>query len=177
MVANPTKLLFLGNVNITELVIGNVTIPRTSTVKLLGVTLDEKLNFLSHISDMCTKTNRKIKCFLRIRHDITRGKISLLILAFFNYCPLIWMFSSKTAATTINKTHHRALKTVMMDFTSSYEETLMGFNCYYTWTHATPLLQELKALNIYQLNIFQTLLFMHKVKNDNIPDIFKNSNK
>ena len=42
-------------------------------------------------------------------------------------------------------------------------------------THAKPLMQELKALNIYQLNIFQTLLFMHKVKNENIPDVFKNS--
>ena len=38
-------------------------------------------------------------------------------------------------------------------------------------THAKPLLQELRGLNIYQLNIFQTLLFMHKVKNDNVPDV------
>ena len=85
MVANSTKfqLLFLGNVNITELVIGNVTIPRTSTVELLGVTLDEKLNFLSHISVMCTKANRKIKCLLRIRHDKSEERLPFYILAFF----------------------------------------------------------------------------------------------
>ena len=46
---------------------------------------------------------------------------------FFNCCSLIWMCSSKTATTTINKTHHRALKTVMIDFTASYEETLRKF--------------------------------------------------
>ena len=42
-------------------------------------------------------------------------------------------------------------------------------------THAEPLLQELGALNIYQLNIFQTLLFMHRTKNKNIPNVFINS--
>ena len=31
------------------------------------------------------------------------------------------------------------------------------------------------ALNIYQLNINNTLLFMHKVKNNNTPNIFKQS--
>ena len=34
---------------------------------------------------------------------------------------------------------------------------------------------EMNALNIYQMNIYQTLLFMHKVKNNNIHDVFKDS--
>ena len=42
------------------------------------------------------------------------------------------------------------------------------------YTHAKPLLQNLKALNIYQLNIYQTLLFMHKVKHSTVPNVFKN---
>ena len=41
-------------------------------------------------------------------------------------------------------------------------------------THAKRLLQSMNALNIYQLNIFQTLLFMHKVKMDQTPNTFKN---
>ena len=40
-------------------------------------------------------------------------------------------------------------------------------------THAKPLLQSINALNIYQLNIFRILLFMHKVKNERAPQIFK----
>jgi len=43
------------------------------------------------------------------------------------------------------------------------------------YTHAKPLMQKMKTLNIYQLNIYQILLFMHKVKNNNIPNIFKQS--
>ena len=40
-------------------------------------------------------------------------------------------------------------------------------------THAKPLLQSINSLNIYQLNIFHILLFMHKVKNEQTPQIFK----
>ena len=34
-------------------------------------------------------------------------------------------------------------------------------------------MQELKALNIYQINILQNLTFMYKVKNNLAPDIFQ----
>ena len=33
----------------------------------------------------------------------------------------------------------------------------------------------MNALNIYQMNIYQTLLFMHKVKTNNIHDVFQDS--
>ena len=40
--------------------------------------------------------------------------------------------------------------------------------------HAKHLLQSMNTLNIYQLNIFQILLFIHKVKNNETPNIFNN---
>ena len=40
---------------------------------------------------------------------------------------------------------------------------------------AQPLLEKLRALNIYQINIYQTLLFMYKIKNNLAPNIFKNN--
>ena len=41
-------------------------------------------------------------------------------------------------------------------------------------TFERPLFKKLYALNIYQLNN-NTLLFMHKLKNNDITNIFKNS--
>ena len=38
--------------------------------------------------------------------------------------------------------------------------------------HSRPLSKTLNALNVYQLNIYQNLTFMHRLKNDNIPKIF-----
>ena len=39
-------------------------------------------------------------------------------------------------------------------------------------THAKPLLKNLNALYVYELNIFQKLMFMFKTKHKLVPDIF-----
>ena len=36
-------------------------------------------------------------------------------------------------------------------------------------THSRPLLQSLNALNLYQINLYQHLNFMHKVSNNIAP--------
>ena len=40
------------------------------------------------------------------------------------------------------------------------------------FTHARPLLKTLNTLNVYQINILQILLFMHKIKTNSSPWIF-----
>ena len=45
------------------------------------------------------------------------------------------------------------------------------------YTHARPLMKTLNALNIYQINIFQTLVFMFKLKNNMAPKVFQNQFK
>ena len=42
-------------------------IKSSSTVELLGITLDKNLNFKSHIENICCKANNKIKALFRIR--------------------------------------------------------------------------------------------------------------
>ena len=67
MVANPAKIqvMFLGTnhpnlgLNIDGKIISN-----SSEVKLLGVILDNKLSFLPHIKDICSKATRKTKALL-----------------------------------------------------------------------------------------------------------------
>jgi len=102
MVANPSKfqLIFPGtsNANIS-IQISNITISSVEIVKLLGVSIDSKLSFTSHIKELCKKSNKKIRALRRVRPFITRKKAELLlnayILSSFNYCPLIWMFCGK----------------------------------------------------------------------------------
>ena len=40
------------------------------------------------------------------------------------------------------------------------------------FTHAPPLLKTLNALNVYQINLLQVLLFTHKIKTNSSPRIF-----
>ena len=108
--------MFLGlkrNINICLEINGKILLPSKS-VKLLGVEIDNKLNFLPHIETMCKKANKKINALFRIRNFISCDKARLLssayILSVFAYCPLIWMFCGEKGNNLINKTHKRALK-------------------------------------------------------------------
>ena len=48
----------------------------------------------------------------------------------FNYCPLIWMFHSRTVNNKINLLHERALRIVYSDFKSPFEGLLMKDNSF-----------------------------------------------
>ena len=70
MVTNPPKFqpMFLArNKNIeSEMSFVGKAIKSSSTVELLGITLDKNSNFKSHIQNICCKANNKIKVLFRI---------------------------------------------------------------------------------------------------------------
>ena len=103
MVANPKRfqLMFLvRNKSIEkEMSFVRKAIKSSSTVELLGITLDKSMNFKSHIENICCKTNNKIKALFRIRSFLVLEQEKVLaegyILSNFRYYPLVWMFCGK----------------------------------------------------------------------------------
>ena len=97
-------------------------------MKLLGVTIDSKLNCNGHIKTICQKTKNKVKAFSRIARNLDYQKASLLynsfILTNFTCCPLTWMLCGKTANEEVNQVHKRALRVLLNDFDSTFEELL-----------------------------------------------------
>ena len=78
---------------------------------------------------MCKKVNNKINALCRIPGKwITIEKAGILnnayILSLFYYCPIVWMFCSKTSNNLIDKTHKRALHVVYSSYDKSLEELL-----------------------------------------------------
>ena len=71
----------------------------------------------------------------------------------FSYCPLVWMFCSRTLNKKINQVHERALRLVYQDYSSMFEE----------------LLDKDKSLCFHHRNIHQVATEMYKVKNDLSP--------
>ena len=104
---------------------GNI-IPEQNKVKLLGVTIDQKLNFDSHVKSFCKKANQKVRALRRIRTFINFKSAKLIynayILSAFSYCPLIWTFCGKSANGLINNTHLRALKMIYKSENLSLED-------------------------------------------------------
>ena len=132
MVANPEKfqLIFFGLKEDHDLSIeiNGDTIKMSNKVKLLGVTIDSKPRFNEHMKTIYQKTNNKAKAFSRVVRNLEPRKASLLynsfILTNFNYCPLIWMFCGKITNDEVNRVHKSALRVLLNDYDSSFEEPL-----------------------------------------------------
>ena len=95
---------------------------------VLGVTIDNKLTFDSHIKNICRTVGQKLGAFLRITNyfNSSQKKIvvfSEMIKSQFSYCPLIWMFSRK-ANNLINRMHERFIWIVSGDIESNFENLL-----------------------------------------------------
>ena len=81
--------------------------------KLLGVIIDNKLDFTEHLTTACKKTNLKLHALNRISRFLSPEQYVLIINAYikslFNYCPLVWMFCYRRIMHKMNKIHERSL--------------------------------------------------------------------
>ena len=97
MAANPGKFQFmlLGGTESEsyDLNLNGVLLKSTNSIKLLGLTIDSKLNFNTHVESLCKKASQKVKALYRIRPylNFTHSKLlyNTYIMSNFNYCPLI----------------------------------------------------------------------------------------
>ena len=89
MEINPDKCHILSSSNVS-LTIGNQKIKNSKFEKLLGIKLDSKLNFSSHVHNIYQKAVQKLNVISRISLYIDFAKKRLLVNAFFysqfNYC-------------------------------------------------------------------------------------------
>ena len=141
--------------------IGTQQIENSSSEKLLGVTINVKLNFVKHIEQIYAKARAKLKALARIAPFINIKKKRVLMKAFFmaqfSYCPLTWMFHSRKLNNKINKLHERCLRIVYSDNTSSFEELLETDN----------------SVSVHHRNIQVLATDVYKIVNGLSPEIIK----
>ena len=96
--------------------------------KLLGVKVDNKINFSEHLDGIIINESRKVSTLSRIFPFMSLTKRLFLMNSFFtsqfSYCPLIWMCHSRTINNKINKLHKRCLPIIYNDKKSSFKELL-----------------------------------------------------
>ena len=73
----------------------NKTVETVFSVRLLGIQLDDELNFSLHVSKICKSAARQLSALIRLNNFLCfEGKKSLIksyFMSNFNYCPLVWM--------------------------------------------------------------------------------------
>ena len=141
--------------------VGTEKIWESQVEKLLGMKVDKDLSFEVHLKSLCKKVNQKVSALARIAGILPFQKRCILLKTFiesqFSYCPLIWMFCSRSMNKKINHIHERALRIVHRDYESTFEE----------------LLKKDKSLTFHHRNIHQVAIEMFKVKNDLSPPFMK----
>jgi len=96
MITNPDKYqaMILGNTNyIFSFTVNDINIPVKDNIDLLGVNIDNNLQFSSHVKNICTKVNNQINVISRFRKIVpTDVKCKLnkaFIVPYFRYCSAV----------------------------------------------------------------------------------------
>ena len=158
--ANQDKCHFLSSLDIsTKFSLPACILENSDSQKLLGVTIDRKLNLNEYDTNLCDKASKKIQALARIFPYMPQTPKLLLMNAYFmsqfGYCLLVWINHSRTFNNRINGLHKRALSLVYNDFSSSFSE----------------LLEKDKSVTIHHRNLKTLAYEIFKVKNNMAPEI------
>ena len=113
--AGKCQFMCLGCNNETEtFLFHNILMENSKEQKIVGVTIK------SYISELCKKASQKIAALSRLSSYLNNSEKRLIsnsiIKSQFSYCPLVWMFCSRTSKSMINKLHERSLRIILNDF-------------------------------------------------------------
>ena len=123
MKVNPDKfkyIVFGKHDNVDCVSIKNIRIVPETTVKILGLHLDNRLTFNKHISSIGTKAGRQIQVLARLSSTLNVSNRMLLynsyIECYLNYCSYIWHFCSNKDTYKLEKLQKKALQYITQDF-------------------------------------------------------------
>ena len=108
--------------------IGDKVIEALPSVKLLGVQIEDKLNFNLHITNIYRSAANQLNALISLRQFLSFEAKKVLVNSYFysnfNYCPLVWMFSSAKFLNKIESLQKRALLYLYSDYKSPYHTLL-----------------------------------------------------
>ena len=120
----------LGKKTPTVIPIDNSQVKVVENFKLLGVTIDNKLNFEKYSRDLRLSVNKKLYSIKRLFFLCTSVKIQFLktfILPYFDYCLSLLIYFPKTTIQRINNCFNLCLYK-LLNFKKSVDDNIEEFN-------------------------------------------------
>ena len=164
---NKTQCMFVGSRQLisvippnTVIVFGNTAITPSKSVKNLGVFMDQYMLFDIHINHISSKINGILRYLNRIKESFDKESriivVQSLVLSIINYCLKVWSVTTQQQIERVQKLENFAAK-VASGGARKYD-------------HATPILRELKWLNMNCKITFDICIFTYKIVNNLLPD-------
>ena len=174
MIANPDKFKAViltkyrkDNSNL-ELNFCDKKIKTSDKVQLLRITIDQRLSFEQHISEICRKASGQLNALKRLGSylpvEAHQPAVDAFILANYNYCPVVWYFSTSKQMQKIERIQERALRFIVNDYKLDYQYLLVESN---------NVTMEVKRMRSLCIEVFKTLNGLNPVY---MSDIFKSNN-
>ena len=90
-----------------------------TTVRWLGMTINDKLSFKRQFNKACKEVIHKLYLLCRFSNYLSQRKLKIIMKAFitpqFRYFPLVYMWHCRKLNSKINNLHERALRLVYKD--------------------------------------------------------------
>ena len=148
-----------------HITVDNQQVKVVSSMKLLGLQLDDTLNFNLHISNICKSAANQLNALIKLKKFMNFEEKKILInsyfMANFNYCPLVWMLSNASSLKKIENLQKRALRFLCNDYEISYEELL---------SKSSTSSMNVKRLRALCVELYKTI---NKLNPDFMRDLFK----
>ncbi|XP_065658644.1 uncharacterized protein LOC136083166 [Hydra vulgaris] len=148
-------------INMPNLFIDDILIKRVIVTKFLGVYIDESLTWTNHIASLCNKISKSIGILYKARSVLNKHTLIQLyyslIHCHLSYANIAWGSTNKGKLEPLYRQQKHVAQ--LINFKGRF-------------AHAKPLLYEMKVLNIYELNVFNTLCFMFQCKTNLSPISF-----
>ena len=92
------------------------------------------MNFDEHVTKLWKKASQKIHALAGISNYMSQDKLPILMKAFiesqFGYCPLVWMYRSRTLNNRVNRLHERAFRLIYTDPSLTFDKLLRKDNSF-----------------------------------------------
>ena len=138
--------------------IKDINIKSSPGIDLLGVVINDELNFTKHINNICIKGTRKVGVItsMRFRNLIpTKAKLSFYFTSGY-ILSLVWHHCRSSDERKLERLQERALRAIYCDRTSTYE----------------ALLEKARLPTLCNRRLQDMAIFMYKVKANLVPSYF-----
>ena len=143
------------------LLIDGTKIELTSEAKFLGVILDDRLTWASHISAVKAKMCRYLGIMFKLKRSLPKGPRLQIFHSFvqshLNFCSLVWGFAAKTHIDTLFRKQKAGMRSVMDGF------VVIRYTDGKLPSHTKSSFNEHGILSIQNLIVKNALIFMHKI--------------
>ena len=134
-----------------KIAINNMTVARETNFKFLGIHFDENMTWEYHIAEVEKKISAVAGMICKTRSFLNTKTLKMLLdsmaQSHINYANTVWASTYKTKFQRIFIKQKQISRMILFQSRNS---------------HSRPLMTKLKALNVFQINLFQTLTLMYK---------------